>query len=162
MDYYYNKKLAYQYIKASQQQISLIFREPANWNTELVGANEHKSLIICWLLTELLDKEMLNSEPIHINKIIEENKRKAELQQFKEAKEKERSRRDEIPSGVYPIFDEAYERVVKLHELDLSKVNVNMFGALSNSVVNDGCGLFRGRLILPYEHLSRFQNDLID
>ena len=30
-----------------------------------------------------------------------------------------------------------------------------------NSLVNDGCGLYRGRLILPYEHLSRFQNDLV-
>ena len=27
---------------------------------------------------------------------------------------------------------------------------------------NDGCGLYRGRLILPYEHLSRFQTDLND
>ncbi|MCQ2406776.1 MAG: guanosine polyphosphate pyrophosphohydrolase [Oscillospiraceae bacterium] len=74
----------------------------------------------------------------------------------------ERTRRDEIPYGAYPVFDEAYERLVKLHELDLSEVNVNMFGAISNSIVNDGCGLFRGRLILPYEHLSRFQNDIID
>ena len=81
---------------------------------------------------------------------------------YEKRQEEERTRRDEIPMGVYPIFDEAYERVVKLHELDLAKVNVNMFGALNNSVVNDGCGLFRGRLILPYEHLSRFQNDLID
>ena len=81
---------------------------------------------------------------------------------YEKRQEEERTRRDEIPVGEYPIFDEAYERVVRLHELDLSKVNVNMFGALSNSVVNDGCGLFRGRLILPYEHLSRFQNDLID
>ena len=30
-----------------------------------------------------------------------------------------------------------------------------------NNLINDGCGLYRGRLILPYEHLSRFQNDLI-
>lgn len=81
---------------------------------------------------------------------------------YEKRQEEERTRRDEIPAGVYPIFDEAYERVVKLHELDLSKINVNMFGALNNSVVNDGCGLFRGRLILPFEHLSRFQNDLID
>lgn len=81
---------------------------------------------------------------------------------YEKRQEEERTRRDEIPVGAYPIFDAAYERVVKLHELDLSKVNVNMFGALNNSVVNDGCGLFRGRLILPYEHLSRFQNDLID
>lgn len=81
---------------------------------------------------------------------------------YEKRQEKERTRRDEIPVGVYPIFDEAYERLVKLHELDLAQVNVNMFGALNNSVVNDGCGLFRGRLILPFEHLSRFQNDLID
>lgn len=81
---------------------------------------------------------------------------------YEKRQEEERTRRDEIPADVYKVFDEAYERVVKLHEIDLSKVNVNMFGALNNSVVNDGCGLFRGRLILPYEHLSRFQNDLID
>ncbi|MDO4967069.1 MAG: guanosine polyphosphate pyrophosphohydrolase [Lachnospiraceae bacterium] len=81
---------------------------------------------------------------------------------YEKRQEEERTRRDEIPMGIYPIFDEAYERVVKLHEIDLSEVNVNMFGAINNSVVNDGCGLFRGRLILPYEHLSRFQNDLID
>ena len=81
---------------------------------------------------------------------------------YEKRQEEERTRRDEIPIGEYPIFDEAYERVVKLHELNLADVNVNMFGAISNSVVNDGCGLFRGRLILPYEHLSRFQNDIID
>lgn len=34
--------------------------------------------------------------------------------------------------------------------------------AIDNSLINDGCGLYRGRWILPYEHLSRFQNDLID
>lgn len=80
-----------------------------------------------------------------------------------EKRQKEvRARRDEIPEGVYPIFDEAYLRLEKLHKLELSEVDVNMFGAASNSIVNDGCGLFRGRLILPYEHLSRFQNDIID
>lgn len=81
---------------------------------------------------------------------------------YEKMQEEERTRRDEIPLGAYPVFDEAYERSVKLHELDLSKVDVNMFGAISNSVVNDGCGLLRGRLILPFEHLSRFQNDIID
>ena len=29
---------------------------------ELVGAEEHKSLLICWLMTELIEKEMLNDE----------------------------------------------------------------------------------------------------
>ena len=49
-----------------------------------------------------------------------------------------------------------------LQQLELSKVDVNMFGAINNSLINDGCGLYRGRLILPFEHLSRFQNDVID
>lgn len=60
------------------------------------------------------------------------------------------------------LFDEAYERCRRLQELELSGVDVDMFTAVSNSLMNDGCGLYRGRLILPYEHLSRFQNDLID
>ena len=47
----------------------------------------------------------------------------------------------------------------KLQQLELSKLDVNMFAAIDNSLINDGCGLYRGRLILPYEHLSRFQND---
>lgn len=81
---------------------------------------------------------------------------------YEKRQEQERTRRDEIPIGECLYFDEAFERVVRLHELDLSTVDVNMFGAINNSVVNDGCGLFRGRLILPFEHLSRFQNDLID
>ena len=48
-----------------------------------------------------------------------------------------------------------------LQKLELSKINGNMFGAVDNSMINDGCGLYRGRLILPYEHLSRLQNDLV-
>ena len=52
--------------------------------------------------------------------------------------------------------------VEKLLGLELSKLDVNMFAARDNSLINDGCGLFRGRQILPFEHLSRFQNDLID
>ena len=46
--------------------------------------------------------------------------------------------------------------------LQLEKLDVNMFTAINHDLVNDGCGLYQGRLILPYEHLSRFQNDLID
>ena len=41
-------------------------------------------------------------------------------------------------------------------------IDVNMFKAINNQLINDGCGLFRGRQILPFEHLSRFRNDLID
>ena len=67
-----------------------------------------------------------------------------------------------IPRGECRYFDEAYERGMRLLQLDLSVLDVNMFGAINNSLINDGCGLYRGRLILPYEHLSRFQNDIID
>jgi hypothetical protein len=81
---------------------------------------------------------------------------------YEKRQEKERTRRDLIPVGECVYFDEAYERGILLQGLDLSKVDVNMFGAVSNQLINDGCGLYRGRLILPYEHLSRFQNDLID
>ena len=51
---------------------------------------------------------------------------------------------------------------MKLLNLKLAELDVIMFSAVNNSLINDGCGLYRGRLILPYEHLSRFQNDLID
>ncbi len=74
----------------------------------------------------------------------------------------DRARRDEIPYGECIYFDEAYERGVLLQKLDLSGIDVNMFRAVDNYRINDGCGLFRGRQILPFEHLSRFQNDKID
>ena len=73
-----------------------------------------------------------------------------------------RKRRDAIPKGECIYFDEAYERGMQLQQLELKNLDVNMFAAVNNSLINDGCGLYRGRLILPYEHLSRFQNDLID
>ena len=70
--------------------------------------------------------------------------------------------RNTIPKGECIFFDEAYERVKMLQELELKDLDVNMFAAINNSLINDSCGLYRGRLILPYEHLSRFQNDIID
>lgn len=81
---------------------------------------------------------------------------------YEKRQENERARRDAIPKGECIYFDEAYERGMLLQQLELSKLDVNLFAAADNSLINDGCGLYRGRLILPYEHLSRFQNDLID
>lgn len=72
-----------------------------------------------------------------------------------------RENRRVIPQGMKREYDEAYERLDSIRKLDLTKVDVNMFTAASNILINDSCGLFRGRLILPYEHLSRFQNDRI-
>ncbi|MGI5990594.1 MAG: guanosine polyphosphate pyrophosphohydrolase [Lachnospiraceae bacterium] len=71
----------------------------------------------------------------------------------------ERGRRESVPQGESLYFDEAYERIKSLQDLDLSQVDVCMFKAVDNHLMNDGCGLFRGRLITPFEHLSRFQND---
>ena len=80
---------------------------------------------------------------------------------YEKQQEENRAKRDIIPEGECRIFDEAYERLIKLQELDLASVNVNMFMAYNNQLINDGCGLFRGRQILPFEHLSRFQDDRI-
>lgn len=81
---------------------------------------------------------------------------------YEKRQENERARRDALPKGECIYFDEAFERGLLLQQLELAKLDVNMFSAADNSLINDGCGLFRGRLILPFEHLSRFQNDLID
>ena len=80
---------------------------------------------------------------------------------YEKIQEENRSKRDLISPGSSPAFDEAYERLRMLQDLDLSSVNVNMFKAINNQLINDGCGLFRGRQILPFEHLSRFQYDSV-
>ncbi|MGD9473756.1 MAG: guanosine polyphosphate pyrophosphohydrolase [Eubacteriaceae bacterium] len=81
---------------------------------------------------------------------------------YEKRQESERARRHAIPEGENIYFDNAYERGIALQQLELSELDVNMFTAMDNSLINDGCGLFRGRQILPYEHLSRFQNDIVD
>ena len=81
---------------------------------------------------------------------------------YEKRQNEERARRAEIPYGECFYFDEAYERVKLLQELDLSQVKVNMFTAANNLLINDYCGLYRGRLILPFEHLSSYQNDIVD
>ena len=80
---------------------------------------------------------------------------------YEKKQQDERARRDAIPEGESVYFDEAYERGMRLLQLELADLDVNMFSAVDNSMINDGCGLFRGRLILPYEHLSRFQSETV-
>ncbi len=80
---------------------------------------------------------------------------------YEKSQEENRRKRDIILPGECRFFDEAYERLIRLQDLDLSAIKVNMFKAYNNQLINDGCGLFRGRQILPFEHLSRFQNDEI-
>ncbi len=77
---------------------------------------------------------------------------------YEKRQEEERGRKIEIPKGECIFWDQAYERIQLLQHIDLSKIDVNMFTAYDDYRVNDGCGLYRGRQILPFEHLSRFQN----
>lgn len=81
---------------------------------------------------------------------------------YEETQKANQLKREAIPIGECVYFDEAFERAKCLENIDLTKLDVNMFTAASRTLINDGCGLYRGRLILPFEHLSRFQNDLID
>lgn len=78
---------------------------------------------------------------------------------YEKRQEADRERKNEIPAGVCKYFDEACERIQMLRNINLAELDVNMFTAIDNYRINDGCGLFRGRQILPFEHLSRFQND---
>ena len=83
---------------------------------------------------------------------------------YEKRQEHERARRDAVPKRGNAFTSMRHtRRGMKLFNLDLKDLDVNMFAAMNNSLINDGLpGLYRGRLILPYEHLSRFQNDLID
>ena len=80
---------------------------------------------------------------------------------YEKLQEARRTKRDEIPVSECIYFDEAYERLTKLQELELADIDVNMFKAINNQLINDGCGLFRGRQILPFEHWSD-ENDNYD
>jgi len=40
VDYYFTKKLAYEYIRRSQQPLCLILREPGDWHQEIVACND--------------------------------------------------------------------------------------------------------------------------
>lgn len=87
---------------------------------------------------------------------------KANHSNYEKHQEYQRARRRAVPEGECAYFDDAFNRIIHLQSLDLSKVDVDMFTAVNNYIMNDECGLFRGRLILPYEHLSGYQNDIID
>ncbi len=78
---------------------------------------------------------------------------------YEKRQQLERSKRNEIPEGECIYFDEAYQRGLMLQKVDLTKVKVDMFTAYSDSLINDGCGLYKGRLILPFEHLPRYTQD---
>lgn len=85
---------------------------------------------------------------------------KANHGRYEKSQEKTKEKRL-FREGLCTAYDNAFARLQALEELELADVSVNMFTAVDNHLMNDGCGFYRGRLILPYEHLSRFQNDNI-
>nr|WP_330389220.1 hypothetical protein [Parasporobacterium paucivorans] len=139
-----------------RESVSLYYRDyvanPENSGYRSLHITFYDNIARCYVEVQLRTKEMDDFAEIgpanHLG--------------YEKQQESERAKRDAIPKGENIYFDDAYERGILLQQLELSKIDVNMFSAVNNSLVNDGCGLYRGRLILPYEHLSRFQNDLID
>lgn len=127
-------------------------KHPRGFGYQSLHITFYDNIARCYIEVQLRTKEMDDYAEIG----------KAKHSNYESKQEEERMERKAIPEGASVYFDEAYERVKALQELDLSKVDVDMFSAVDNHLINDGCGLFRGRLILPYEHLSRFQNDVID
>ncbi len=99
----------------------------------------------CFIEMQLRTKEMDNYAEIGPANHLDYEKRQ----------ETERLRRSAVPKGEYIYFDEAYERGRFLQQIELAKLHVNMFSAVDNYLINDECGLYRGRLILPYIHLPQ-------
>ena len=64
---------------------------------------------------------------------------------YEKKQESERARRDAVPVGECIYFDEAYERGMKLQQIELAKLDVNMFSAIDNSLINDGVWTLPGK-----------------
>lgn len=60
VDYYFEKKLAYYYIRQVQQPILLSIKEPLNWNLELVAVNDSQDTIeLEYFVRELTENKMI-------------------------------------------------------------------------------------------------------
>ena len=79
---------------------------------ELVNANEQKSLLICWLLTELIDKETLNNELWNIIKASEYNDH-IKMIAFNMLKDLGNQIDYEVISGYFEQFNELINKETK-------------------------------------------------
>lgn len=57
------------------------------------------------------------------------------------------------PNNFNKIFLQAHERLVRMSDLDITKIKVRMFAAFSKHEVEDFCGLIVGRQAKPVEYL---------
>lgn len=149
---YYMEKISPLLDEGVRQYYRDYIENPAELGYESLHITLYDNMARCYIEVQLRTKSMDDNAEIGVANHLGYEKRQ----------EYERARRDKIPVGECKFFDEAFERVVSLQQLELSKLDVNMFSAVNNSLINDGCGLFRGRQILPFEHLSRFQNDMLE
>ena len=68
VDYYYIKKIAYNYIKNSQSTVCLMFREPEGGAAELVAVNEHLAPVeIKYTVTALSSGEVVASGAVALS-----------------------------------------------------------------------------------------------
>lgn len=126
--------------------------EPTSMGYQSLHITAYDNQARCYIEVQLRTKEMDDRAEIG----------KSNHKDYEKFQSRHATCREDVPVGECKFFDEAYERISSLETLDLSKLDVNMFAAVDNSLINDGCGLYRGRQILPFEHLSRFQNEVID
>lgn len=62
VDYYFEKKMAYDYIKRAQRHLCLIFREPKNWHQELTACNDlRKDVSVKYKVRDIDSGEILLS-----------------------------------------------------------------------------------------------------
>ncbi len=68
VDYYFEKKLAYHYIKQVQQPVLLSIKEPENWNLVLVAVNDtDQSLALKYCIKEMTAGEVIIDEETTIH-----------------------------------------------------------------------------------------------
>jgi len=62
VDYYFNKKLAYNYIKRSQRHVCLMLKEYKNWQHELIACNDQRvEAVVKYTVKDVETEEVLLS-----------------------------------------------------------------------------------------------------
>ena len=68
VDYYFDKKLAYYYIKISQKQLFVMLKEPNNWAQEIVVVNDYLSpQSVKYKVTNIDNSEILASGSVFVS-----------------------------------------------------------------------------------------------
>jgi len=69
VDYYFDKKLAYHYIKNAQKQLFVMLKEPNNWTQEVVIVNDYLSpQSVNFKITDINTGEIFMQKEIFVGK----------------------------------------------------------------------------------------------